>query len=419
MSISRIAVAEAYAQTRMAHAFLRSRAEIARHQARLWRRMSPALARTPTLSALAGSPLSAFPVVEPGDMRQRPGDWNSLALSADQILASAEAAEHDGASTVLPGVHAGYSTGTSGARGVFLSTKAERARYLGQCLAKLLPGSPLRRRRIGLCLRADNALYRDVSNAGPFEFRFFSLASPARKRASEIESFAPEIFVAPSHVLAELALFSNNGEFTAPPLERLFYGAEPMGAAERAWITEALGVRPDPIYQATEGFLGTACERGVLHLNEDSFVFEFEPIAGSDRNRLIVTDLRRTSQPIVRVRLDDIVQPKDAPCPCGLALQAIEPVEGRYTDIWRWGEARIFPRQVERAVADVLAPAEHWRAIGSPDGIRFACDAPRADQARITIARLLAEAGVTLPVTLRPYLPDGFPKRRRVQWSNA
>jgi putative adenylate-forming enzyme len=302
---------------------------------------------------------------------------------------------------------------------VFLSSKAERARYLGQCLAKLLPGSPLRRRRIGLCLRADNALYRDVNNAGPFEFRFFDLAVSARKRASEIENFAPEIFVAPSHVLAELALLSTNGEFRAPPLERLFYGAEPMDAAERTWITEALGARPDPIYQATEGFLGTACERGVLHLNEDSFVFEFEPIAGSDRFRLIVTDLRRTSQPIVRVRLDDIVQPTDAPCPCGLALQAIEPVEGRFSDIWRWGEARIFPRQIKRAVAEALAPPEEWRAIGSPDGVRLDCDAPRADQARTAIASLLADAGVTLPVTLRPFLPDGFPKRRRVQWSDA
>jgi hypothetical protein len=195
-------------------------------------------------------------------------------------MAGAEAAEHGDAGAVRPGVHAGFSTGTSGARGTFLSSKPERARYLGQCLAKLLPGSPLRRRRIGLCLRANNALYRDVANAGPFEFRFFSLDAPAQSRASEIEGFAPDIFVAPSHVLAELALLATEGKFRAPPFERLLYGAEPMGAWERVWITEALGARPDPIYQATEGFLGSACSRGVLHLNEDSIAFEFDPIAG-------------------------------------------------------------------------------------------------------------------------------------------
>ena len=42
------------------------------------------------------------------------------------------------------------------------------------------------------------------------------------------------------------------------------WGAEPMGVLERDWIGAALGVHPDPIYQATEGFLGAACPEGVL-----------------------------------------------------------------------------------------------------------------------------------------------------------
>jgi putative adenylate-forming enzyme len=419
VSVNRVAVVKAYAQTRMAHAFLRTRADIDRHQARLWRRLAPALARTPALSALAGSPLSASPIVEPGNMRARPGDWNSLGLSADEIMAGAEAAEHGDAGAVRPGVHAGFSTGTSGARGTFLSSKPERARYLGQCLAKLLPGSPLRRRRIGLCLRANNALYRDVANAGPFEFRFFSLDAPAQSRASEIEGFAPDIFVAPSHVLAELALLATEGKFRAPPFERLLYGAEPMGAWERVWITEALGARPDPIYQATEGFLGSACSRGVLHLNEDSIAFEFDPIAGSDRFRPIVTDLRRKSQPIVRVRLDDIVQFRDTPCPCGSVLQAIQPVEGRVADIWRWDKVRIFPRQVEHALAEALSPPDEWRAVASPTGVSLACDGPRADQARAALVKLLTDAGAAQPVTVQSLSPESSPKRRRVQWRDV
>lgn len=419
MSINRIGVATAFVQTRMAHRLLRSRAAIIRHQARLWRRLTPALARTPALSANSGESLGAFPIIDPRESRSRPEDWNALALTADEIAAGADAAERGDDGAVRPGVHAGYSTGTSGARGIFLSSKAERARYLGQSLAKLLPDPPLRRRRIGLCLRANNALYRDVANAGPFSFRFFPLETPAQDRARDIAAFAPDIFVAPSHVLAELAAMAAEGQFKAPPFERLFYGAEPMGAAERIFITDALGARPDPIYQATEGFLGAACRHGVLHLNEDSIAFEFEPIAGSDRFRPIVTDLRRTSQPIVRVRLDDIIQFRKEPCPCGSAFQAIHPVEGRVSDIWRWRSVCIFPRQVDEVVSRALGPSHDWRAIASTAGVRLACNAPNASSARAALAEFLEASGAVSQVSAGPLLPERSPKRRRIRWIDA
>jgi putative adenylate-forming enzyme len=418
VSIDRVSVVRAYVETRMAHAFLRRRPDIERHQRKLWRRLAPAIANTPALSSFVGAPLSALPIVEPPEMRARPGEWNSLGLGAETLAAGAEAAEHGGSGEVRPGVFAGFSTGSSGIRGVFLSSEAERARYLGQSLAKLLPDPPLRRRRIGLCLRANNALYRDVAKTGPFEFRYFSLATPARERSREIEAFAPDIFIAPSHVLAELARLAASKEFLPPRFERLFYGAEPMGAAERAWITQTLGARPDPIYQATEGFLGASCERGALHLNEDSIAFEFEPVAGSDRHRPIVTDLRRTSQPIVRVRLDDIVQFLDAPCSCGSLLRAIHPIEGRVTDVWRWGETRIFPRQVEDAVARTAPPSSEWRAIASPGGVRLACDTAHAQQVQSGLAALLDEAGVVQTISRVPLEPQNAVKQRRVQWAD-
>jgi hypothetical protein len=150
VSISRIEVATAFVQTRMAHRRLRNRADIARHQSRLWGRLATVLARTPALSANAGKPLNTFLIVDPGEIRLRLEDWNSLALNADEISAGADTAERGGDGSVRSGVYAGYSTGTAGTRGVFLSSEAERARYLGQSLAKLLPDPPLRRRRIGL-----------------------------------------------------------------------------------------------------------------------------------------------------------------------------------------------------------------------------------------------------------------------------
>jgi len=419
VSINRLSVLRAYADTRMAHAMLRSRADIERHQNRLWRKLAPTIAATPALARLVGKPLSAFPVVDPVELRARLGDWNSLGLSEAEINDGAAAAEAGASGEVRSGVFAGFSTGSSGTRGAFLSSGEERARYMGQSLAKLLPGSLLRRRQIGLCLRANNALYRDVSRAGPFRFRYFSLADDAAARAREIEAFAPDIFIAPSHVLADIARRAEAGAFAPPRFERLYYGAEPMGAAERHGITQALGARPDPIYQATEGFLGAACKLGTLHLNEDSIAFEFERIGASDRYRPIITDLRRTSQPMVRVRLDDLVQFAEAPCACGSPLRAVAPIEGRIGDVWRWGDAVVFPREVEAAVSEALAPAADWRARASSSGAIVACAAQHANAARSALSALLEAAGAPVAIETEPFEADGAPKRRRVRWTDG
>lgn len=403
----------------MAHAFLRSRADIERHQAGLWRKLAGTISATPALARLAGKPLADFSVVDAAEMRTRLGDWNSLGLSAAAINDGAEAAENGESGEVRDGVFAGFSTGSSGTRGAFLSGGDERARYMGQSLAKLLPGSLLRRRRIGLCLRANNALYREVSRAGPFTFQYFSLAAEPAERAREIETFAPDIFIAPSHVLADLARRANTGTFAASRFERLYYGAEPMGAAERDWVTQALSARPDPIYQATEGFLGAACKHGALHLNEDSIAFEFERVGSSDRYRPIITDLRRTSQPMVRVRLDDLVQLMDAPCACGSPLRAIEPIEGRIGDVWRWGDAVVFPREVETAISAALLPSDDWRAHATPAGVTLSCSSDRAEFAKTALSDLLRTAGASPPIGVAPFATDSAPKRRRVQWTDG
>lgn len=419
MSINRLSVLSAYAETRVAHALLHSRADIERHQQNLWRKLAPTLAATPALRPFAGKPLSELPVVDPADMRARLRDWNSLGLSAEEIHSGAAAAEAGEHGEVRDGVFAGFSTGSSGTRGAFLSSGAERARYMGQSLAKLLPGSPLRQRRIGLCLRANNALYRDVSRAGPFAFQYVGLATEPEKRAREIETFAPDVFIAPSHVLADLARRATAGEFAPPRFERLYYGAEPMGDAERNWISQALSARPDPIYQATEGFLGAACAHGALHLNEDSICFEFERVGASDRYRPIVTDLRRTSQPMVRVRLDDLVQFTTAPCACGSPFRAIASIEGRIGDVWRWGDAFVFPREVEAALSPALAPSSDWRALASPRGATVACATELASAAKTALSALFQTAAITAPIATAPLAPDSAPKRRRVQWTDA
>lgn len=416
MSIDRINVLRAYLGTRRAQAQLRTRADIERRQARLWRAFAPVIARTPALSHLVGAPLDHFPVVQPNELRARFADWNTLGLSNQAAIAAAEDAESGGPGNVAPEVSAGFSTGTSGMRGVFLASRSERAQYLGQALAKLLPWNGLlKRRRIALCLRADSALYRDVKNAGPFQFRFLRLGTPLNEMTRELAAFNPHVLVAPSHVLAALS----RSAVELKKLERMFYGAEPMGDAECDWIARTTGVRPDPIYQATEGFLGAACKHGTLHLNEDTLVIERTPVEGTNRFFPVVTDLRRTTQAMVRVQLDDLLEPVTAPCPCGSALLAVRGVEGRIGDLWRWDHAVIAPREVEDALARAVGAEVDWRVAGSPGRIQIHIDM-HADAAVAALRELLAARGVTRAVVgAEPLTPmNGF-KRRRVSWRDA
>ncbi len=416
MPTDRLAVLRASLGARWSGWSLRTSADVERGQARLWRAMAPVVARTPAVRALAGRPLADFPVMRPEALRDRFDDWNTLGLTRAETEAAALAGETGGSGEVRPGIVAGFSSGSSGRPGLFVTSAVERAGWIGHILARLLPADVLfRPTRIALCLRADNRLYGDVGAAGPFRFLFVGLDVPAPERFDRLRAFAPDVLIAPTQVLADLARRTE----TPWPLRRLFYGAEPMGEAERNWIAAALGVRPDPIYQATEGFLGGACRLGTLHLNEDVLVTEREPVPGTNRFLPIVTDLRRTTQPMIRVRLPDLLEPLAEPCPCGSPLTAVHPVEGRLEDLWRWPGVAICPREVETAVSGALGPEPDWRAVASPRGVSVEADPDRVEPAIAAVRILLAAHGLDLPVANGGSPRQDGVKRRRVRWSDG
>ena len=416
MPTDRRALLHAWCDGRWSGWRLRSRSDVERRQARLWRAMAPVVASAPAIRALAGRSLEDYPVIRPETLRDRFDDWNTVGLTRRESEAAARAGETGGCGEVRPGLIAGFSSGSSGRPGLFVTSAAERAGWLGHILARLLPVDALwRPTRIALCLRANNGLYGEVGAAGPFRFLFVGLEVPAADRFARLRDFAPDVLIAPPQVLADLAR-RTDGPW---PLRRLFYGAEPMGEVERAWIAGGLGVRPDPIYQATEGFLGAACRLGTLHLNEDVLIVEREPVAGTNRFLPIVTDLRRTTQPMIRVRLPDLLEPRDAPCPCGSPLTAVHPVEGRLEDLWRWPGTVICPREVETAVSPAVGPQHDWRAVASPCGVTIEADPGRVEVARAAIVSLLAARGLDLPVAVGGYPGQEGVKRRRVRWSDG
>ena len=400
---------------RTRRAMRRSPNALAAGRARAWAALQPALARTPALAGFARAPLDNFPVTDITDLRADYGAWNSLGLSDAVLRAMADDAEA-GDTASSDALSAGWSTGSSGAgRGLFVASPAERAEYIGQSLARLLPARALlRRQRIALHLRASNSLYSDAGKRR-ITFRHLPLAPPLDETIAALESFAPTILIAPPHRLLALA----EAGVRMPAMRHLFCGSEPISAAERAFIAERLGLRPRAIYQATEGFLAAECAAGRLHLNDHVLQVELEPVQGTPGFRPIITDLKRASQPVVRLRGDDYLELDTRPCPCGFGGRVIRPVEGRVGDIWKGAASSVTPPQIVAAVESVLGARQRWQAVGeaAQATLRVAPECPPA------LAEGAAEAlaiCAAMPVSVHHDLSCwSGPKRRKVVWADG
>ena len=414
------------------------RARLERRQARLLNRLiHHVLPRSPFYRDIGPTALTDLPIIEKAEWMAAFDRINTVGIRHDEALALAEQAERtrDFKST-LNGVTVGLSTGTSGRRGVFLVSPAERRRWAGVMLAKLLPSPIFRRRRVAFLLRAGSRLYDEAGRAGPILFKYFDLQKPWETVVASLGSFAPHIVIAPAGVLRLLAnIHWRDDQGRAP--ENLISVAETLHDDDRSVINRAF---PESflgeVYQATEGALAMTCERGSLHLNE-AFV-HVEP-AWIDRPggafSPIVTDLTRTTQPVVRYRLDDVLRFAERPCACGRASRTIAAIEGRCDDILWLPSAKegqsgtrprvpIYPDFVVRRILGASAHIEDFHLkqrepatleLGlAMDDTAQALTAVAGQQAEDALTSLARELGAKDPlVKIVSYRPPTA-KRRRV-----
>lgn len=302
-------------------------------------------------------------------------------------------------------ISAGFSTGTSGKeRGIFLSTETERVQYIATILGKLFnPKELLEIRKIGLCLRSGNALYNSGLSKR-IDFRFFQLELDKKSIAQQIIEFAPDILIAPTQILIEIAKSPQKTHF-----KRVFYGAEAMNASEKKYIEAALGIVIRPIYQATEGFLGIGCEYGNLHLNEDIIAFEKKQL--TDKRFIpIISDLHRNSQKVARLELDDILEIGE--CACKNRHQVIKPNIVRKKDVWKLDKI-YFPDEIEKIIAEIIPAHEDYIVFGSPHIIEIALENAFAFD---IVSKALEK--FELPIRQIDYSPEmNFPKRRHIRWT--
>ena len=305
---------------------------------------------------------------------------NTVGVGREEALGVALEAESSRDFAPMVGrITVGLSSGTSGSRGVFLASPAERARWAGTILAKALPSSLLigPRHRIAFFLRANSNLY-DTVRSRRVRFEFFDLMAPLEDHLARLDALAPTVLVAPPSMLRMLSEARNAGALAATP-GKVISVAEVLDPLDAVHIARAFGGPIHQIYQATEGLLGTTCAHGTLHLAEDGLVIQREYL-DPDHTRFtpVITDFRRVSQPILRYRLDDVLVLRPEPCPCGSVMTALDCVEGRADDLFYLPPAAggplrpVFPDFVRRAI---IAASDGILAYGvrqvAADGIEL------------------------------------------------
>lgn len=311
----------------------------------------------------------SFPVIEKSAMMEHFDELNTVGIHREEALELAARGEQTrNFKPLLGGVTIGLSSGTSGNRGLFVVSAREQAAWSGTVLSKMLPGGLLRREKIAFFLRANSNLYESVQR-GRLQFQYFDMLEPIERLIKRLEDYRPGIWIAPPSMLRLLAEAVVSGRLTARP-HKLISVAEVLDPLDRKFIELAFGLPVHQAYQCTEGFLGYTCEHGTLHLNEDLVLVEKEYLDTESRRFVpIITDFSRTSQPIVRYRLNDILTEAAEPCPCGLAYTAIERIEGRCDDILYLphsvsGEfVAVFPDFITRAVIGASPDIEHYRVV--------------------------------------------------------
>lgn len=313
----------------------------------------------------------SFPIIEKSSMMEHFDELNTVGIRREEALELAARGEQTRDFKPLLGdVTIGLSSGTSGNRGLFVVSAREQAAWSGTVLSKMLPGGLLRREKIAFFLRANSNLYESVQR-GRLQFQYFDMLEPIERLIKRLEDYRPGIWIAPPSMLRLLAEAVVSGRLTTRP-NKLISVAEVLDPLDRKYIELAFGLPVHQAYQCTEGFLGYTCEHGTLHLNEDLVLVEKEYLDAESRRFVpIITDFSRTSQPIVRYRLNDILTEAAEPCPCGLAYTAIERIEGRCDDILYLphsvsGEfVAVFPDFITRAVIATSPDIEHYRVVQS------------------------------------------------------
>jgi putative adenylate-forming enzyme len=350
--------------------------------------------------------LEKIPVIGKEQFMEHFNTINTLGIDKSNALNIAlEAEQSRDFSPQINNTTIGLSTGTSGKRGIFLVSEDERAQWVAMVMSRVIEPKIFKKQKIAFFLRASSNLYSSVQSS-LFTFEYFDLFEPIELLSKKLQQYQPDILAAPPSMLAELALQQENNTIDIHPYQIISF-AEVLYHSDKIYIEKIFRQQIKEIYQCTEGFLGVSCAHGNIHLNEDIVYIEKEYIT-PNRFYPIVTDFTRTTQPVIRYKLNDVLIEKQETCACGSAFTAIEKIEGRSDDVLLFrvnnSVVKVFPDLVCRKIAQQTDDFRTYKIIqASPDLLHIYIESDNYERVKETFNQAIPEllniysiAGVTI-----------------------
>ncbi|NCS32443.1 hypothetical protein GW793_03030 [bacterium] len=307
------------------------------------------------------------------------GDYNTVGLSKDEILDFCLEVEKTRDFTRrLHGMNIGMSSGTSGNKGVEIVTRTEES-YLKAALFARFNFPKHERINLAFILRVSTPAFNFnfLGNKLTYVSQLQSIGEITR----QLTAINPNVISAPASMLKIIAREIEAGRLFIKPKKVVSY-AEVLHPDVEKYLIKVFGTSIDQIYKCTEGPIAISCSHGSLHINEDLVLVETlqsdgtQTPVGTPCEKLLVTDLHKKSQPIIRYELNDIITISPHKCSCGSAFRVIERIQGRADDVF-WakridsGEWQyIFPDYISRAVITASDDIDEFQVVqNSPDNV--------------------------------------------------
>lgn len=318
-------------------------------------------------SSLDEITLEQIPIMTKSEMMDNFNQINTRNLQKEELVEYTIAQEKQGQYSRFQGEYSiGLSSGTSGNKALTVLSQNESDLY--NCLLFSRNGIPksVKNRRILFALRRNNPTFKEISNFG-IHLVYIDYTLSIEKIIKLINTKKLNILSGPPSLLE---IISSRKDQIEQPIKAVISYAEVLSKATREKLEEIFEVPIIEIYQGAEGFIASTCRCGSLHLNEDVLLIEtldVEDKIGNAKN-LLITDLYRTTQPIIRYKMNDIVELQESKCQCGSCFRVIEKIHGRSDDIFHLKNKEgkisyLFPDYVRRSINQASPEIEEYQAI--------------------------------------------------------